>query len=153
MYATSIYSFGHIAPIVSPQLVQDIISLTFVVPSNDDIKMDHQPFMGIDGMEEHQANNMEVARDYGFLAGGMVGISYESLMALRVKETHTLPVTHFDLKKCLGMFRNLIAVVLGDRHPLTQSYQLFWQRFNESLREKIYDLIDRCGWLKPLNML
>ena len=45
--------FSHTAPIILPQLAQDLILLTFIMPSTDDIKTGLQPFMMMDGMEEH----------------------------------------------------------------------------------------------------
>ena len=60
----------------------------------DDIKTGLQPFIVMDDTEVHQANTMEVARDYGFLVDGAVGISYESLMALWDREICSLPVTY-----------------------------------------------------------
>ena len=74
--------FSQMAPIISPQLAQDLISLTFAVPLTDNIKMGLQPFMVSDGTEEHHANNMEVACDYRFLAEGMVRICNEPLTTL-----------------------------------------------------------------------
>ena len=88
--------FGWTALIISPQLVQDLVSPIFVVPSADDIKTGLQPFMVINGTKEHRANNIEVAQDYGFLVDGAVGISYDSLTSLRVKETRSLSVTFFE---------------------------------------------------------
>ena len=85
---------------------------------------------------------MEVAHDYGFLMEGTVGISYESLATFLAKETQSLPMTFFELDKCLGMFGNLLAVVLGDLHALMQLYHTFWTMFNNSMQEKTYDLID-----------
>ena len=51
------------------------------------------------------------------------------------------------------MFGNLIAVTLGDLHPLTQSYWAFWIMFNDAMKEKIFDFIDQRGWLKPVHIL
>jgi len=145
--------FSHTAPIILPQLAQDLILLTFIMPSTDDIKTGLQPFMVMDRMEEHWANNMKFARDYGFLANGVMGISYQSLTALHAQETWSLPVMSFKLEKCLGMFGNLLTVVLGKLYPLTQSYWAFWTTFNKSMREKVYDLIDHWAWLKPVHVL
>jgi len=149
----ALMGFSHTAPITLPQLAQDLILLTFIMPSTDDIKTGLQPFMMMDGMEEHWANNMEVARDYGFLADGVMGISYQSLTALYAQETWSLPVMYFKLKKCLGMFGNLLAEVLGKLYPLTQSYWAFWTTFNKSMWKKVYDLIDHQAWLKPVHVL
>jgi len=117
--------FSQTAPIISPQLAQDLISLTFAVPLTDNIKMGLQPFMVSDGTEEHHANNMEVACDYRFLAEGMVRICSEPLTTLWAKETWSLPVIFFELEKCLEIFRNLsclldnVSMIPYERKPMT----------------------------------
>ena len=48
-YAGSPNQFSCTLPIISPQLAQDMMSLTFIVPLMDDIKIKLQPFMVING--------------------------------------------------------------------------------------------------------
>ena len=52
-YAMELSQYYCIAPIISPQLVQDLINFDFVAPSADDTKASLQPFMIVDGTEEH----------------------------------------------------------------------------------------------------
>ena len=154
-YAVGPYRYGSATPIVSPQTLQHILALTFSSASTDDFKTGLQPFIVMDGTEEHRANNMEIAQVYGLLMEGSTSLSYSDLEVLRSKETRTLPVSFYDLEKCLGMFGNLAAVVLGDLHPLMVAYRPFWNRLTThgSLRDKLYVLIDQRLYLKPVHVM
>ena len=98
---------------------------------------------------------MDIAQVYGLLVEGSASHSYNDLKLLRGKETRTLPVSFYNLKKCLGMLGNLAAVVLGDLHPLMVAYHPFWNHLatHGSLRDKLYILIDQRHYLKPMHIM
>jgi hypothetical protein len=77
--------------------------------------------------------NLELARQYGLLQEGATGVTLSDLQALEAKEVKSIPLTYFDLEKTLGMFGNLLQVVLGSDHPLTTNYRAFWDLLTRSM--------------------
>lgn len=112
--------------VISAKLVQDLLTFTFVGDSQEDLKSGLQPFIITDGSEEYRHANLELAKTYGFLHDGEYGITYSDLQALEAKEVQSIPLTYFELKKCVGMFGNLLGVVLGSNHNLTAAHRTFW---------------------------
>jgi hypothetical protein len=146
-------TFYYLAPVVSNKLVQDLVTFTFVGDSQDDLKTGLQPFMVADGTEEHRRSNMELARTYGLLSSGDHGILYSDLLALEAKEVRSVPLNYFELEKTLGLFGNLLGVVLGTTHALTASYRLFWNLLTKGLRNDVQFCIDNTGRIKPAHIL
>jgi hypothetical protein len=138
---------------VSAKLVQDLLSFTFLGDSQDDLKVGLQPFMVADGSEEYRRANMELARTYGFLQDSNHGVMYSDLMTLEAKEVKSVPLTYFELEKCLGMFGNLLAVTLGDQHPLVTTYRIFWDMLTRGMRNDLQIMLDTMGRIKPAHIL
>ena len=146
-------SFSTQTPVITPKLLQDLRSFTFFADTQDDIKTGLQPFIIADGSEEHRRANLELARQYGLLQDSYTGITLSDLQALEAKEVKSIPMTYFDLEKTLGMFGNLLQVVLGVTHPLTASYRLYWDQLTKSMRNDLQVVIDTTGRVKPAHIL
>jgi hypothetical protein len=152
-YSRSAEAFYNMSPVVSAKLIQDLLTFTFAGDSQDDLKSGLQPFIIADGSEEYRRANMELAKMYGLLADSAIGITYADLQALTAKEVMSIPLSYFELEKCLGMFGNLMAIVLGSTHELTTSYRRFWDLLTRGLRNDIQLTIDTTGRLKPAHIL
>jgi hypothetical protein len=63
-------AFSNAAPVVTPKLVQDLTTFTFLGDLLDDIKTGLHPFIIADGTLEHHQANLELSRLYGFLHSG-----------------------------------------------------------------------------------
>jgi hypothetical protein len=146
-------TFSTMTPVITPKLLQDLRSFTFFADTQDDLKTGLQPFIIADGSEEHRRANLELARQYGLLQESYTGITLSDLQALEAKEVKSIPTTYFDLEKTLGMFGNLLQVVLGVTHPLTASYRLFWDQLTKSMRNDLQVVIDTTGRIKPAHIL
>ena len=51
------------------------------------------------------------------------------------------------------MFGNLLLLVFGGNHPLTQAYSQFWHRLDAELKLQLQDMIDRKKLYKPAHIL
>ena len=96
---------------------------------------------------------MELARQYGLLQEGEHSATLADLQALEAKEVRGIPLTYYDLEQSLGMFGNLLEVVLGAPHPLTTAYRAFWQLLTRSMRNNLQMAIDNTGRIKPAHIL
>jgi hypothetical protein len=68
-WANSADAFSSCAPVVSPKLMQDLLSFVFISDTPDDIKTGIQPFVII-GTAEHHLANLQVSHMYSFLSSG-----------------------------------------------------------------------------------
>jgi hypothetical protein len=134
--------FSTDTPVVSPKLIQDLLSFTFVAEATDDIKTGIQPFTIVDGTAEHCRANLELSQMYSFLASGETALQFADLELLKSKETMSIPLTYFELERNLGMFGNFLGVVLGVNHPITTSYREFWDLLTQTYRSDIQQIID-----------
>jgi len=146
-------AFSTMSPVVTPKLLQDLRSFTFLADSTDDLKTGLQPFAVTDGSAEHRRANLELARQYGLLQEGEHSATLSDLQALEAKEVRGVPLTYYDLEQSLGMFGNLLEVVLGTPHPLTTAYRAFWQLLTRSMRNNLQMAIDNTGRIKPAHIL
>jgi len=146
-------AFSTMSPVVTPKLLQDLRTFTFLADSQDDLKTGLQPFIIADGSEEHRRANLELACQYGLLQEGTAGVMLADLQALEAKEAKSIPLTYYDLEKTLGMFGNLTRVVLGNNHPITTHYRVFWDQLTKSMRNELQLMIDTTGKIKPAHIL
>jgi hypothetical protein len=152
-FSRSPQAFYNLSPVVSAKLVQDLLSFTFLGESQDDLKSGIQPFIIADGSEEYRRANLDLAQTYGLLHDSAHGITYADLQALESKEVQSIPLTYFELEKCLGMFGNLLGVVLGSDHALSRAYRPFWDLLTRGLRNDLQIVIDTTGRIKPAHVL
>jgi hypothetical protein len=54
---------------------------------------------------------------------------------LHAKEVRSIPLTYWELEKTLGMFGNLLGVILGNQHVLTRTYCDLWVLLSSGLRD------------------
>jgi hypothetical protein len=141
-FSRSATKFATDTPVVSPKLIQDLLSFTFVAEATDDIKTGIQPFTIVDGTAEHCRANLELSQMYSFLASGETALQFADLELLKSKETMSVPLTYFELERNLGMFGNFLGVVLGVNHPITTSYREFWDLLTQTYRSDIQQIID-----------
>jgi hypothetical protein len=154
-YARSPDAFSPATPVVTAKLVQDLLSFIFQGDSPNDIKSGIQPFAIADGSAEHCHHNMEVARLYGLLHSGDQAVTLTDLEKLKAKEVLSIPLNNFELERNLGVFGNFLGVVLGNGHPLTTAYRLFWVWLSTGYRLDIQQIIDvKCNLcIKPAHIL
>jgi len=152
-FARSADAFSASVPIVTARLVQDLLMFNFLGQSIDDIKSGLHPFIILDGNAENRQANLETARLYGLLTAGDATISLADLETLTAKETRSVPLTYWELEKSLGMFGNLIAVVLGSNHVLTVAFRDLWTLLQSSARDDIHSAIEYNQRYKPAHIL
>jgi hypothetical protein len=141
-YAQSRERFIAKAPITTPKLVQDIISFNFIGDHRDDVTTGISPFNTIDGGEGHRKHNLELSKLQGTIYNSEVGFTLNDLDTLQRRELHAVPLCYFDLEKSLGLFGNLLGVVLGNTHALTTAYRQFWDMLTLTMCDDIRDIID-----------
>ncbi|MFN9909845.1 MAG: hypothetical protein ACK56F_27625, partial [bacterium] len=56
-------------------------------------------------------------------------------------------------EKTLGMFGNLLGVVLGNVHPLTSAYREFWTLLMQTYRLEVQQIINCRPYKKPAHEL
>jgi hypothetical protein len=152
-YARSADAFSPAIPIVTIRLVQDLLAFKFMGQSADDIKVGLHPFIITDGNAEFRQTNAEVARIYGLLNAGEATCSLSDLELLQAKEVRSVPVTYWELEKSLGMFGNLLGVVVGTNHPLTLAFREFWLLLQTNVKDDLHATLDYKGYVKPTHIL
>jgi hypothetical protein len=152
-FARSTDAFSSALPVVTARLVQDLLAFNFIGMSSEDIKTGLHPFIIADGNSEHRQTNTEVARLYGLLNAGEATCSLADLEALTAKEVRSVPLTYWELEKTLGMFGNLIGVILGINHPLTIEFRAMWALLQTSVREDLHAALDYKKYVKPTHIL
>lgn len=154
LYARSEEAFISTTPVLSPKLHADLASITFVADHNNDLKTGLQPFIAMDGSEEHRAASLELARSYSLLYERDHGVSLADLAQLKLpKDLRSFPSSFFDLERNLGLFGNLLGALLGNAHPLTQAYRPFWTSFTKRYRDRLLSEIDGHRVIKPVHIL
>jgi hypothetical protein len=152
-FARSNAAYLATSPVVTAKLVKDLLNFQFVGDSADDIKAGLHPFVISDGNTEHRQSNLEVACLYGLQTSGDTNCSLADLEALKDKEKRLVPLTYWELEKTLGMFGNLISVVLGLQHPLTTAYQATWTLLKSSIRDDFHSAIEYKSYVKPTHIM
>ncbi len=152
-FARSPDAYSSSVPIVTAHMTQDLLAFNFVGHSSDDVKGGLHPFIITDGNAEHRQHNVEVARLYGLLTMGDVSVSLSDLEALSAKEVRSVPVTYWELEVTLGMFGNLIGVVLGPTHSLVVAYKEMWQLLRSNIREDLHAALEYRAHVKPTHVL
>jgi len=146
-------AFSSCAPVVSSKLHQDLLNFVFVSESPDDIKTGLQPFIIANGLAKHGLVNLELSQMHSYLASGETTLLYADFEALKAKEITSILLTFFKLERNLGMFGNLLGVILGCAHPITQAYWAFWVLLTQGLWSNIQQLIDVKGSVKLAHLL
>jgi len=142
-YLRSAQAFVPLAPIVTPKLHSDLATVTFVADHHDDLKTGLQPFMVMDGSEEYRASAIELSRSFGLLFERDLGVSFADLAQFKVpKELRSYPLNYMDLEQNLGIFGNLIGTILGEGHPITKNYRLFWSALTKQYRQRLRQQLD-----------
>jgi hypothetical protein len=96
---------------------------------------------------------MELAKTYGLLHDSDYGMTYADLLALEAKEVQSVPLSYFEMEKCLGMVGNLLGVTLGSNHEITVAYRGFWDLLTKGLRNDLQITINTTGRIKPAHVL
>jgi hypothetical protein len=153
-FARSEHAFINTTPIPTPKLVSDLSTVTFAGDHPDDLKAGIQPFVVMDGSEDYRTASQELANNYALLYERDYGLSYSDLSSLKIpKDLRAHPVTFFELEKSLGLFGNLIQVVLGHNHPITTQFRIFWTAFTRQYRNQLHYEIDTRRIIKPVHIL
>jgi hypothetical protein len=140
------------SPIITPKILQDLVAFTFVGDHRDDVNIGLSPFNVIEGGEAFRRHNLELSKVQGTLFQNEIGFNLSDLDALQKRELKAVPLCFFDLEKTLGLFGNLLAVVLGENHVITTSYRQFWELL-ALVRDDIRDQIDIQLTLRPPHLL
>jgi hypothetical protein len=152
-FARSPDAYSSSIPIVTARLIQDLLSFNFVGQSADDLKGGLHPFIIADGNSERPQNNLEVARLYGLLTAGDAACTLADLETLNSKEVESIPVTYSELESTLGMFGNLIGVILGLRHPIVRAFQDMWILMQSQLKSDLHTALEYRSYVKPTHLL
>jgi hypothetical protein len=152
-FSRSADAFSTSVPLVTTRLVQDMLSFQFLGQSADDIKTGLHPFIIMDGNAEQRQVNTEVAPLYGLLTTGDATCSLADLKALSAKEIRSIPLTYWELDKSLGMFGNLIAVLLGKNHALVLAFRELWQLLQTNMKDELHSILEYCKSIKPTHIL
>jgi hypothetical protein len=116
-------AFMTICPIPNPKLHSDLLSVTFIGDHPDDLRTGIQPFIAMDGSEQHRAAAMEMSRSYNLLFEREYGLAYADLDRFKLpKDLRSYPINFFELERNLAIFGNLLDALLGPPHPLTTSF-------------------------------
>lgn len=145
--------FSFLPPVVSAKLVQDLLQFYFVADSVDDLQSGLQPFAITDDSEEQQRDNLSLSRLYGALYSSEHGIMLADAETLNKKEVCAIPLNYYELEKTLGIFGNLLGVVLGPQHTLTTVYCAFWDTLTKGLCNELQIIIDTQYYIKPVHIL
>jgi hypothetical protein len=151
-YAQGLTRFIAKSPIVTPKLIQDLVSFTFVGDHRDDVTVGLSPFNVIEGGEAFRRHNLELAKVQSSLFQSDLGFTLSDLDALQKRELKAVPLCFFDLEQTLGLFGNLLAVVLGDNHILTQAFRQFWNLLS-TIRDDVRDQVDIQLSVRPTHLL
>jgi len=147
-------AFVPISPVPSPKLLADLTAVTFVGDHLDDLKTGIQPFIAMDGSEEHRLASLEISRNFGLLLERDFSMAFQDLSKFKTpKDLRSYPLSFFDLERNLGIFGNLLVALLGDRHPLSYHFRLFWNAFTHHHRLTLQHEIDTRRYIKPVHIL
>lgn len=147
-------AFMSICPVPSPKLHSDLISVTFVGDHPDDLKTGLQPFIAMDGSEQHRAAAMELSRSFNMLFERDYSLAYADLERFKLpKDLRSHPITFFELERNLGIFGNLLDAILGSYHPLTVTFRAFWDSLQRQHRLFLQTEIDIRKTIKPVHLL
>ncbi|MFN9956178.1 MAG: hypothetical protein ACK55I_24035, partial [bacterium] len=70
------------------------------------------------------------------------------------KELRSYPLNYRDLEQNLGIFGNLIGTILGEGHPITKNYRLFWSALTKHYRQQLRQQLDNPrSTVKPVHIL
>lgn len=153
-YARSPNAFINQAPIPTPKMVSDLTTITLVADHNDDLKTGIQPFVVMDGSEEFRLASLKVAQQYMLLSEQQINIKFSDLSQLDLpKDLRAHPTNFYGLEKSLGLYGNLLGVVLGNQHVLTRNFRTFWKGFRGRFREQLHTEIDDRKYIKPVHLL
>jgi hypothetical protein len=109
--------------------------------------------MLLTGGESHRRHNLEVSKLQGTLFNSEVGFTLSDMDTLQKRELKTVPLCYFDLEKSLGLYGNLLGVVLGTNHIVTAAYRQFWDMLSITMRDDIRDQIDVQCSLRPAHLI
>jgi hypothetical protein len=146
-------AFSTCVPIASSKLVQDLLNFISISETTDNIKTGVHPFIIADASAEHHQTNLELARSYGMLASGKHALLLSDLEAFQARKVQSLPLSYFELEQNLGMFRNLLGMVLGSQHVLTAKYHEFWLLLSQSYQQELQHIVDNKCYIKPAHIL
>jgi hypothetical protein len=152
-YARSAHAVSTAVPVITARLVQDLLTFNFVGQSTEDMQSGLHPFIIMDGNAEHHQTNAEVARLYGLLNSGGAACSLADLEVLAAKEVRSVPLSYWELEKNLGMFGNLLGVILGGPHPLTIAFREFWQLLQTNVKDDLHVALEYRRFVKPTHIL
>jgi hypothetical protein len=146
-------AYSTTVPLVSARLTQDMLNFNFVGHSVDDLLGGLHPFLISDSNTEQRQSNLEVARLYGLLTSGDAMCSLADLEALQAKEVQSIPITYWELESNIGMFGNLVSVLLGTTHPLMVAYRHMWTLMQSQLKADLHTALEYHAYVKPAHLL
>ncbi len=94
-----------------------------------------------------------MARLYGLLTMRNVSCTLSDLETLVAKEVKSVPVTYWELEIMLGMFGNLLIVLLGTTHTVVVAYKEMWQLLKSSLCEDFHAALEYRAHVKLTHVL
>jgi hypothetical protein len=117
---------------VTPDIAGKIRSLAFEMTDEEDLTTGIHPFTFGYQDQSEVAAAYEMAERYQIIQQGL-GAPTLSEAAEFARPTRTkLPRTLTEATISYGNFRVALHVLLGDQHPVTRAYDLFWNTWNAS---------------------
>jgi hypothetical protein len=105
------------------------------------------------GIQNFVKQTPKFARLYGLINAGDATCSLAVLESLTAKEVRSIPLSYWELEKTLGMFGNLVGVILGATHPLTASFREFWKLLQTNVKEDLHAALEYKAFVKPAHIL
>jgi hypothetical protein len=147
-------AFINHAPIPTPSLVTDILTIHFTGNTDADWKVGINPFVCMDGNEEHRAANLDIGRQYMLLTDGINNISLSDLSSLKLPaNVKIIPTSYFDFEKSLGMFGNLLLTLFGAQHTIVLQYRQFWAALLSQHRLRLRTAIEEHKTIHHIHIL
>jgi hypothetical protein len=134
-------AFSSSTPDILAKLVWEMLNFTFVSETMDDVKSGLQPFIVAVGTSEQRQANLQVSCLYGLLNYGEHFVMLADLELLKSKEIQAVPLNYFKLEQNIGMFGNLLGVVLGSQHVMTTKYREFRNLLNQGHCNEVQQII------------
>jgi hypothetical protein len=153
-FARSPQVFIPFTSIPTTKLLTDLTSITFLADHHDDLKTGLHPFIIMDSLEEHHAASLDLTRSFNLVYEHDFSVAFMDLDRFKLpKDLRSYPITFFELERNLGLFGNLLVTVLGEPHPLTTNYRLFWDAFTKQHHQLLQHKIDTRRVIKPVHIL
>jgi hypothetical protein len=147
-------AFINHAPIPTPSLISDILTIHFTGNTDADWKVGINPFVCMDGNKDHRAANLDIGRQFMLLTEGTTNITLSDLSSLKLPANiKVIPTSYFDFEKNLGMFGNLLLTLFGAQHAIVVQYRQLWVALLGQHCLRLRTAIEEHKTIHPIHIL